>query len=370
MSTEILWCYCNQDVSISPCRCDEFSEFGSFMCKHELGDDNRLPQIMDILNKTFWVPKHFRRLYLNNTRIKELKENTLKGITFDVILIDNNENLTTIHENAFIGTENVTKFIRIFENPKLKLEKSFIFNILNKFINVDLIVLHENGESIEIPGNSKSRSNKEELVAVPFEEDYFIVDNNTNHHPISRTKIEKEIDSHIKATTIDIPSREKFPSNLYVLRIDCKFIKINSYAFSSLNSLRYLIFDGNYFESIPENAFTFDNVSDETLDLIFYFRNHINGLNEKSLLNINRPTTLNLTVHNQPKSERYLDESVYLPFLLDNPKNTIKICFIDNAYPPLLFNCDNPRNFWFQYNKDLVQRVKYCERGILYASCS
>ena len=116
---------------------------------------------MDNLNQSSWARKHFKSLELLNTGIHELKENTLKGITFDEIHIDSCENLTTIHENAFIGTENVTKFIRISNNPELIYENSSIFNCLSKFINVKKMTIANNAKITEIPSNifSKSISN-------------------------------------------------------------------------------------------------------------------------------------------------------------------------------------------------------------------
>ena len=124
MSSEI-WCECPDSDLIWPCTClsSEFYEASKGIhCYNELGDDNRLSEIMDNLNKSSSAPKHFNGLFLFNTAINELKENTLKGITFDVILIESNDNLKTIHENAFIGTENVTKNISISINKRLKFE--------------------------------------------------------------------------------------------------------------------------------------------------------------------------------------------------------------------------------------------------------
>ena len=85
------------------------------------------------------------------------------------------------------------------------------------------------------------------------------------------------------------------------------------------------------------------------------------GFNEKSLLNINRPTKLILKVDYIHSSDRYLDERIYLPFLLDNPKNTIEFCF--NTHPTDLsppLKCNDPLNLWYKNNNDLAQRVSDC----------
>ena len=150
-------CSLRENELISPCNCNSVAmfypgnnNFKAIQCYNALVDDNRLAIIMDNLNQSSWARKHFKRLELLNTGIHELKENTLKGITFDEILIENNENLTTIHENAFIRTENVTKFIRISNNPELIYEDSSIFNCLSKFINVKKMTIANNAKITEI----------------------------------------------------------------------------------------------------------------------------------------------------------------------------------------------------------------------------
>ena len=158
MSSEILYIaiLCPEIERIRPCSCvthrrGEINEYTTIQCWNELDDDDRLPQIMDILNRRTELPRHFESLYLYNTGIHELKENTLKGITFDEIHVIECENLTTIHENAFIGTENVTKVITIDGNPKLTFENSSIFQFLSKFINAEQIGLRNNSKITEIP---------------------------------------------------------------------------------------------------------------------------------------------------------------------------------------------------------------------------
>ena len=354
-----IWCECPENDLILPCLClsvdDLFPDNKAIRC-YNLNDDNQLPQIMDNLNNSSSAPKHYKRLDLFNTGIQELKENTLKGITFDEIHIMRCENLTTIHENAFILTENVTKVINLSNNPKLTFENSSIFNLLKKFINVELIVLNDNEDEndpmiIEIPTNAFARSLTMELENIPFN------------------------DSHHNNNVQDIPPRELRSSvmnKLKFLKIGPSFTKINSYAFASLDNLEVLYFYMNKFETIPENAFTFDHASNKSFVLRFDFKNDTNGflISEKSLLNINRPTELYLDSKEIPESEKYLEERIYLPFLLDNPKNTVKTCFNGtNISPGDGLNCSDPRNHWFTNNNDLVQRVTFCDENLNNLSC-
>ena len=172
------------------------------------------------------------------------------------------------------------------------------------------------------------------------------------------------------ANLTEIPPRAFGSSQvnkLKVLNFMYSFTKINSYAFSSLDNLREIKFFKNKFEAIAENAFSFDHASNKSLSLEFFSRDTNDfGFNEKSLVNINRPTKLTLDIPELPESGCYLEERIYLPFLLDNPKNTIEVCFNSDANggrPGGDFNCSDVRNLWFKNNNDLVQRITYCNDG-------
>ena len=360
MSSEI-WCDCPESDLIWPCTCrsSEFHEFSlGIHCYDELGDDNRMSDIMDNLQRNFSAPKHYNGLYLLNTGIKELKENILKGITFDKIHVHNNENLTTIHENAFIGTENVTKLITIANNPKLTFENNSIFNFLSKFINAVEIALIENANITEIPTNAFAKSNDDELDNVHFEDDALIIENSTSFQTIVRIILFQVLDlivfDFIPDNTMNVkapraPAAFAQMNKLKVVSFS-NFTKINSYAFSSLNNLEIIFFHKKKFETIEENAFTFHHVSNKSLTIIFQAEDTNDfGFNEKSLININRPTKLMLQIFGLPKSGCYLDERIYLPFLLDNPKNTIEICYNTHSItlPWAVTNSSDARNLWF-----------------------
>ena len=135
-------------------------------------------------------------------------------------------------------------------------------------------------------------------------------------------------------------------NKLKFLIFETSFTKINSYPFSSLNNLEKITFSRNSFETIAKNAFSFHHALNKTLTLEFIQGSEARYdfcFNEKSLVNINRPTNLILFNAYRPESKRYLEERIYLPFLLDNSKNTIGICFHD-ASPPGYFKCSDPHN--------------------------
>ena len=354
-----------EEVSVQPCICYYLQggdEIGAISCDGKLKDNNRLPQIMDNLTKNSSAQKHFCQLYLYNTQIQELKENTIKGITFDRIFITYNENLTTIHEKAFNGTENITKLITISRNDGLSFKNISIFEFLTKFINLEKIKLESIAGTTEIPTNAFGSSFKNHLESVRFGDDpVLIIENSTNYQIISRNINVGKFNSHVNVNVLDIPPSAPNLSKLKYLKIESSFTKVNSYAFSSLDNLVEISFKRNSFETIAENAFSFDHASNKSLKLKFYKNYNVNSFNEKSLLNINRPTKLNLENFVFSDNERYLEEEIFLPFLLENPINTIYVCSFMSTYPlrrgP---NGSDQRNHWFMNNTDLEQKVSYC----------
>ena len=291
--------------------------------------------------------------------------------------IDNCE-LTTFPENALIGAENVTKVITISNNPNFTSEDSSIFKILSKFINAEKIKLANNGKVTEIPTNAFALSIEQEVKNVRFENDpVLIIENNTNYRLISRIINDEDYDFNHNNTIIDTNKpRSPMSSKLKFLIFDTSFTKINSYAFSTLDNLEKITLNDNRFDTIAENAFTFQHASNKSLILEFTQTNEARydfGFNEKSLANTNRPTKLiliNLYRHYRPESQRYLDERIYLPFLLSNPHNTVNTCFHYETIFESFYNCSDLRHNWFTNNNDLVHRVKHCNIDFEYVSCS
>ena len=103
------------------------------------------------LNKIFSIlsqklPKSQKQLNvfrLNNTLIYELKENTFQDIVFDIIWIENNKHLETIHRNAFNNIELVTSSLIIENNPRLtsKDPDHSVWDILSQFVNIERLGL-------------------------------------------------------------------------------------------------------------------------------------------------------------------------------------------------------------------------------------
>ena len=94
------------------------------------------------------------------------------------------------------------------------------------------------------------------------------------------------------------------------------------------------------------------NKSDVKLTIDFYGCPLINSsvFSEKSLINIKRPTNIRFGVFNYPKQVTYLDEKVFLPFLLDNESNTIEL-------KDAKFDCNDCRNYWLKKHPKLVPRL-------------
>ena len=80
------------------------------------------------------------------------------------------------------------------------------------------------------------------------------------------------------------------------------------------------------------------------------------AFNAKSLLSIGRPTELRLG------DMTYINETVFKPFLLDNPNN--KITLGDDR----IVNCTDCDNYWIRRDK-LDTRVTYVDLNETYVLC-
>ena len=241
--------------------------------------------------------KHFKLFYLSKTFITELKENTFSDITFDVIWIRFCSKLKTIHVNAFNTTDQVTTDIYIEHNPVLTSPDNSIFQVLSKFIRAKLILLRHNNKT-EIPSNAfRNIVGKQEQL-----------------------------------------NKLEFGGS--------SFKRLGNNAFSVLN-LEYLTITVTSIDIIPENAFEF-NVSDRRL-LINLANNYLldnTGFAVNSLTRFNRPTIIDLRNKRFP----YLDEKIFLPFLLSNTENMIELRL--NS-----LNCIDFRNYWILTRSELINQL-------------
>ena len=282
---------CPPKESLSPCTC--FND--NIYCQGK--EDLDLLKVFERLSENT-TQKHFYELNVNNAKIKELEENCLKGFTFEVIWIYDCPELTTINRNAFNETTLVTKDLQIYGNPKLSSPDNSIFEVLSKFKRVEYIYL--------------GQSNITEIPSEAFKP----VNGNQDHL----------INIHINSTSL---------------------AKIGERAFFHLNSLNFIQISNTNIQTIPANAFAFEKVSNQSLTIRFYSDQFLDKYNfaKDAFTQIKRPVTLDMS-----NKEAFLDERVFLPFLLENSKNAI---ISDH-----LFDCDDCRNFWLRKNSTLQTRIK------------
>ena len=244
--------------------------------------------------------KHFNTIHLNNTFIKELDENAFNDLSFDKIEIIWCSNLTTIHRNAFSSSELVVKNITISYNTFLK--DISIYDVLNRLLNVEEINLYSNNFH-EIPSNA------------------------------------------FKAL-----------KSLKTLRLSESFAKLGTKAFAQLNNLTKIeFFYLRSFEHIPDFAFEFEQPSDQTLNITFGDSVAISSsiFSAKTFVNIRRPTRLTFfNYYNGPQRITYLDEKVFLPFLLENSKNVVELITEE-------LNCNDCRNYWMKQHSVISNRITF-----------
>ena len=289
---------CPKHDLIKPCFCID----DHFRCGGNTTID--LIKIFESLeNNLSESEKHLKSFTLKNTAINELRENTFKDILFDQISLESCKNLTSIHENAFNGTDSVTKMISIEYCPLLTFPKGSVFDILCKFLKIESILLLNNKMIIEIPSNAfhSSRGDLDHLTEIQI------------YGPLT---------------------------------------KIGSNAFSTLKNVRYIGFEHAAFNIIPDYAFAFDQSSNDTLIIDLTINPMINSsvFSEKSLLNMKRVTKLKFGNACCPKQMVFLNEKPFLPFLLQNQKNTIDLDYEE-------FDCNDCRNYWIRRNTNITSRV-------------
>ena len=243
--------------------------------------------------------KHFKFFYLNNTFITELKENTFSDITFGEITINDCSSLRSIHKNAFNTTDQVTTEIRIESNPKLSSPDNSIFDALSRFVHAHFVLLADNNVS-EIPSNAF-------------------------HNEQDQLKVLLLIGKSIK--------------------------KLGNNAFSLLKGLTSLTLESTSIDFIPENAFEFNEVSNESLTIERTHNKHLNitGFSMHSLTKLKRPTYISIDIPNN-SSFQYLDQKIFEPFLLSNDNNAIQIWTGS-------IDCNDCRNYWMKKNPTLLKRL-------------
>ena len=306
MTISVIKSICPENDLIKPCFCED----NSIYCTGNYGFD--LENIFNSLSKSLSKPsKYFEKFLLSNTAIKELKENTFKDINFGEIFIGSCDNLSLIDKNAFKGTDLFTTRLEISESPALSSPDNSIFEALAKFVKIEKISL-SNVNITEIPSKAFKPLNG-------------------------------------------------YQNNLRELYFTGKsFTKLGSKAFSQINNLKILSFEQVTFQQIPDKAFSFESGSNFTLILSFAANERINSsvFAENSLIDIKRPTKLILGSPRYPHKITYLDEKVFLPFLLDKSLNSIDLLGES-------FDCSDCRNYWIKKNSTISSQITHlnCSNG-------
>ncbi len=293
-------CLCPSPEVLYPCKCANVTDGDGAGDAVTCGgtDALNLKHVFENIDQSLGEnEKHFKQFYLNNTAITEIEENTFFEVTFDEIIIFNTTNLKSINSHAFTSTNLVTKEFILTNAPIVNSPPNYdVFLVLSSFINLELLVF-------------------------------------------SVTQI-SEIPSYAFRPIIGIQSKLSF-IEFYNNKIE----KIGNYSFYYLKNLSSLSFHSKSLKLTSMNSFHFKNVSNQTLRLSF---GEINGSSFaiNSLSNINRPTELSI---NRDPNLKFVDETIFLPFLKSNPKNTISLeySFLD---------CNDCRSHW------LLKESKYLER--------
>ena len=284
---------CPAPELIKPCVCED----NRIMCIKK--SDIDLVNIFQTLEKNLTKSeKHLNIFYLRNSFITGLEGNTFKDITFDEIYISNCNQLTKIHVNAFAGTDLITKSLSFRSNDAFS--DNSIFEVISKFVNLESLYLRDNNIR-EIPSNA--------------------------FHKIGcyQDKLRK------------------------VSLLGNSIKKIGSRPFSQLRGLEYLTIWNTSIDYIPEDAFEFEEESNQkmTLDIGFNTLLKSSSFHQDSFTHFKRPILLGLG-YGENQYE-YLDEKVFKSFLISNPQNKIDLTDANLV-------CNNCKNLWLKKQPELIKR--------------
>jgi Leucine-rich repeat (LRR) protein len=211
-------------------------------------------------------------LWINNTLIHEIPDNSLGNASWDQIIITNNQNLQTIDENALKSSPKET--LLVSNNPKLKVA------------SVHKILMHlESTKTIQMDGNGI-----DSLPSYAF-------------NPKSQVK------------------------HLYFHNNQIESIATNT--FWGLKELTYIILDNNKIHRIEDNGLNFS--PQKNLSNIIYVSIANNNLTTSSFTNttFERNEKVSVELHLENNNINSLKEEVFEPFL-SNGKNTLYLA--DNDF--------------------------------------
>ncbi|XP_054155305.1 uncharacterized protein LOC128953810 [Oppia nitens] len=292
------------DYLFEPCIYQESNNTNEVICSGD-GDLN-LQTTFKIVDRRLPTPmKKFSRLYINNTALKILPENSFRDVTFDEIIIDGCKNLELLHEKSFTATNLITKSITFRNNQKLS--NISVFDILSKFINL--------------------------------EEIYFF-NNNIKHIPDEAFK--PVIGPQVKLEFIQF----------YGKTIE----SIGNNPFAHLNNLKLLDISHTSIKTIGEKAFEFNTVSDNYLTIYLFGNNLLNetSFSVNSLSNIKRPVILEIEFMGKSwENPVYYREDILLPFLQSNPQNNLSMPFTP------YIDCQDCRNYWLIIHQQCQQQLNH-----------
>ena len=239
---------------------------------------------------------HFDSFFLYNTTVKYLPDNVFKSITFKVLMLKDNFQLTTINKNAFSYFKN---YVEVFETINTNLSDSnTIFTIIKQFQYLRILSMH-NDRLKFIPNYA---FNHTYLTHIYFGHEYL----NTSQ-PIE---------------TIGDYAFYNLP-NLQFLRIFSPYLrKINKYTFAQ------------------RNRFLFNNDLSSMLEL--YLGGEMLDSTSFELTSLNRFRNRFVFIRFYYTSIKYLEENVFQPFLESNPSS-----LIDINPTNVLFKC-HCRSAWIQ----------------------
>lgn len=290
---------CPTEEALSPCVC----MYGDIFC----GGNNvyNVSTVFARVDKQLAKDeKKFKKLFFNNTVIKELDANAFHNITFQYVWISNANGLERIHSEAFESSSHTMKEVHIRNAKSLINEPPNynVFKMLASFVNLQSIELIATNIT-SIPANAMKPANgdQEKLESIIIEE-----------NPIK---------------------------------------SIGNNAFSQLPTLSWLSLNNQSISRIPSLAFNF--TTREPLAIVLdYNLLDSSSFAVDSLVNTKHEISLMLNYNNIT----YLNETIFESFFSKHLHNEL---YLDGN--PL--NCSDCANYWVRQRIDLEHNINafFCD---------
>jgi hypothetical protein len=281
--------YCPNEDDLYPCKCEQLSELLPRITCLTNGTLN-LKSIFSKVNEDMSAVKHlYGEIDIENNKLEEIPENVFGKLKFESIRFRKGcSSLKKIHPNAFLHQYNTTiRLVVVAENVISASPNSF-YDLANSFNKLRHLLYYSHIGTLE-------------------------------------EKFSEKLNNNLEYTAFRLDSIKGSP-------------------FSKMNRIKYITIKGENFNRIQSETLKIGDESDESrYTVIELEENNLNGSSFEKGCFMNFPSYASIKLSFSHTQITYLDEAIFLPFLLQ-PDNNLYLSYTSEVTNPL--DCDDCRSAW------------------------